>query len=58
VEDTFSLGRLGTTDGRANSISDCFNFSGKPRRFVKIKTAHSELYFLRQPPSNQPVDTE
>jgi phospholipase C len=58
VEDTFALGRLGTTDGRANSISDCFNFSGKPRRFVKIKTAHSEQYFLHQPPSNQPVDTE
>jgi phospholipase C len=36
VEDNWSLGRLGTTDTRANSMDDIFNFSQKPRKFTAI----------------------
>ena len=36
VEDNWSLGRLGTTDTRANSMGDMFSFSQKPRKFTTI----------------------
>jgi phospholipase C len=36
VEDTWSLGRLGTTDTRAASMSDVFDFTQKPRKFTQI----------------------
>ncbi len=61
VEDTYSLGNLGTTDVRANSISDSFNFNQPPHRFTPIKLLnanHDRRYFLRRPPSNEPVDTQ
>ncbi|HEX3457439.1 MAG TPA: hypothetical protein VHR97_05740, partial [Candidatus Baltobacteraceae bacterium] len=58
VEDTFGLGRLGTTDARATSIQDCFDFSQQPRTFKKIRSKYSRRYFERQPPSYQPVDSE
>lgn len=58
VEYTFDLGNLGTTDVRANSISDVFNFKQAPRKFVKIQAKYSRNFFLHQPPSNQPVDTQ
>lgn len=58
VEDTFGLGRLDTTDVRANSIADCFDFSQAPRPFRHIAAKYSRRYFERQPPSYQPVDSE
>ncbi len=61
VEDTYSLGNLGTTDVRANSISDSFNFNQPPHRFKPIKLLnanHDRRFFLHRPPSNEPVDTE
>jgi phospholipase C len=61
IEETYSLGNLGTTDVRANSISDSFNFTQRPHRFRPIKLLnnnHNRSYFLRRPPSNRPVDTE
>jgi phospholipase C len=60
IEQTYSLGSLGTTDVRANSISDAFNFNQSPRAFRPIRLVnplHDGAYFLRRPPSNQPVDT-
>ena len=57
VEDSFNLGRLGTTDVRANSIGDAFDFSQKPRRFKKINAKYSKTFFERQPPSGRVVDT-
>ncbi len=36
VEDTWNLGRLGTTDTRAASIDDTFDFTQKPRKFSSI----------------------
>jgi len=35
-EDTWNLGRLGTTDTRAASIDDTFDFNQKPRKFSSI----------------------
>ena len=36
VEDLWSMHRLGTSDVRAASMDDVFDFSAKPRKFVKI----------------------
>lgn len=37
VEQTYGLGSLNSTDARANSVSDMFNFSQRPRAFVRIE---------------------
>jgi hypothetical protein len=66
VEDTFGLGRLGTTDETTNSLGpeygsqggDMFDFNQSPRPFQVISTKYSGSYFLHRPPSNKPVDTE
>lgn len=36
VEDTWSLGRLGTTDTRATSIANAFDFTQQPRKFQQV----------------------
>jgi phospholipase C len=36
VEETFNLGSLNTTDARANSLDDSFNFGAPKRKFVRI----------------------
>jgi phospholipase C len=66
AEDTFGLGRLGTTDSTSNSIGpesgsyggDMFNFNQTPRKFAPISTKYSKWYFLHRKPSGLPVDTE
>jgi phospholipase C len=58
VEDTFGLGRLGTTDVRCKSIGEIFDFTQTPRSFQKIPSSYSRSYFLHRPPSGLPVDTE
>ncbi len=58
VEDVWGLGRLGTTDIRANSLVDCFDFNVPPHAFVPIAAKYSRSYFLHRPPSYLPVDTE
>ncbi|MGC2405901.1 MAG: alkaline phosphatase family protein [Candidatus Cybelea sp.] len=58
IENVWGLGSLGTTDQRANSIVDCFDFTQPPRSFTKIKSTYSRSYFLHQPYSYQPVDSE
>jgi phospholipase C len=57
VEDTFWLGRLGTTDIRATSIGDVFDFKKKARAFSVIPAEYSKSFFEHQRPSNAPVDT-
>ncbi|MGB8908652.1 MAG: alkaline phosphatase family protein [Candidatus Cybelea sp.] len=57
VEDVWNLGRLGTTDQRANSIDDMFNFDQAPRKFSQIDAKYPKSFFERQKPSNVPVDT-
>ncbi len=58
VEETFALGSLGTTDARATSIGDSFDFNQSPRPFTPIPASYSRAYFERQPPSYKPVDTQ
>ncbi len=58
AEQTLGLGSLGTTDVRAKSIGDVFNFTKPARSFESIPTQRSCDYFLHRPPSNMPVDTE
>ena len=56
VEDNWNLGRLGTTDVRANSIDDAFDIQKPPRPFSTIGAKYSRAFFLRQRPSNHPLD--
>jgi len=58
VEEVFNLPSLGTTDARADDLSDCFDFSQRPRAFVPIRTQHGPAYFLQQPPSDEPADDD
>ncbi len=58
IERTWGLGSLGTTDARAKSIVDSFDFAQKPRAFVQIPTNYSRAFFEYQRPSRLPVDTE
>jgi phospholipase C len=58
IENNWQLGRLGTTDVRANSIGDCFDFTQSPRTFVPIRTKYSRSYFEKRPPSGLPLDDE
>jgi phospholipase C len=57
IEDTFNLGRLGTTDGTTNSMSDMFNFYQYPRSYSTITSKYSRAYFLHRRPTKTPVDT-
>jgi phospholipase C len=47
VEQTFGTASLGSTDVRANSIVDSFDFSQKPAAFVPLATQYPASYFLR-----------
>ena len=58
VEDNWRLGRLGTSDSRAKSIIDCFDYSQPPIKFRKIPSQHSEEYFIHLKPSGLPADTD
>ncbi len=58
TEQAFNLGSLGTTDVRADDLSDCFDFSKPPRKFVPIPAPRGADYFLRQPASAQDPDDD
>jgi phospholipase C len=58
IEDNWNLGRLGTTDVRATSMVDVFNFNQQPRKFATVNAKYSLSYFESQPPSNVPPDDE
>ncbi|MGA8532875.1 MAG: alkaline phosphatase family protein [Candidatus Tumulicola sp.] len=58
VEDNWGLKRIGTTDVRATSIGNVFDFNGPPRKFSPIPAALPRSYFEHHRPSYQPVDTE
>ena len=48
----------GYTDGRAASLDDAFDFTQQPRQFTPISSKYPMSDFRREPPSNEPVDTE
>jgi phospholipase C len=58
VEETFGLGSLGTTDVRADDLSDFFNFKQRPRAFVPIHAPVGPLYFINKPPKDQIPDSD
>jgi phospholipase C len=58
VEDNFNLGRLGTTDGSSNSISDMLDYNQSPRQFQTIGSKYSRSFFLHRKPSRLPVDEQ
>ncbi|MBV9718114.1 MAG: hypothetical protein JOZ77_02260 [Candidatus Eremiobacteraeota bacterium] len=58
IEDIWGLPRLAASDQRANSpAADCFDFTKPPRKFVMIPSAHGKDFFLDQPSSHRPPDT-
>jgi phospholipase C len=58
VEQNWHLGSLGTTDGRAISIRDVFDYKQKPRAFKPIASRYGEAYFERLPSTPQHGDPE
>jgi phospholipase C len=58
IEDTWGLGSLGTSDAHDTSLGNAFDFKMKPRKFKTIQANYSQEFFLRQPPSDLPPDTE
>jgi phospholipase C len=58
VEQTFNLGSMGTTDVRATSIADMFNFTQKPRAFVKVPAPAPDTFCTSDRRLHEPVDRE
>ncbi|MBV8531118.1 MAG: hypothetical protein JO104_07350 [Candidatus Eremiobacteraeota bacterium] len=58
IENLYGLGSLKTTDKRATSISDCFDFTQRPRSFIAVPAKYSRAFFEHERPSYKPVDTE
>lgn len=58
IEDNWGLQTLGRSDERATSIGNAFDFSMQPRSFVKLDAKYSRSFFLHQPMSDEPPDTE
>ncbi len=56
TEETFGLPTLGTTDERADDLSDCFDFGSPKHAFKPIRAKFSARYFLRQSATLQPPD--
>ncbi|MBV9699301.1 MAG: hypothetical protein JO078_04165 [Candidatus Eremiobacteraeota bacterium] len=63
IEKVYGLGSIGPpsqgyTDQRAASLGAAFDFRQQPRRFSAIPSKYPLSYFLHEPPSNEPVDTQ
>jgi phospholipase C len=58
IEQIYGLPTMGNSDQRSNGMLDAFDFTQTPRPFVPIAAQYSTDYFIRQPISGQPVDTE
>ncbi|MBV8374295.1 MAG: hypothetical protein JO302_02190, partial [Candidatus Eremiobacteraeota bacterium] len=58
IEETFGLGSLGTTDVRAHSLADSFNFGQAPRAFVPIATKYPASFFISQPQARTAPDND
>jgi phospholipase C len=63
IEQVYGTGSIGPasqgyTDRRARSLDAAFDFTQPARRFTPIASKYPLSYFLHEPPSNEPVDTE
>ncbi len=56
IEQIFGLETTGTTDRRAASMLDAFDFKQSPRPFKQIQADYPENYFLNEKPSNLILD--
>jgi phospholipase C len=59
VENNWKLGSLrslGTTDKRAASLIDCFNYKQQPIQFQPISSEQNKEFFMREKPSGPPDD--
>jgi len=56
AEETFGFPSLGTTDARADDLSDCFDFTQSPRPFTQIQVTIPKSAFVHAPPDNRPPD--
>jgi phospholipase C len=53
-----AFGSTYAVDGRATSISDCFNYKQRPIAFTSIQARYPTSFFLQKPPSMLPVDDQ
>ena len=58
IEQNWNLGTLGTSDARANSLIDSFDYLQTPRTFTPIPSSLSKEYFIRRKPSYMPIDDD
>jgi phospholipase C len=58
IEQNFNLGSLNTTDTRATSIANIFNYAQSPRVFATIPSRYSKAYFLKHANAPQHGDPE
>jgi phospholipase C len=58
VEENWRLDSIGSTDVRATSIGDMFDFTQHPRAFEPIPAKYSRAYFEKQRPSGRDLDDE
>jgi len=58
MEETLSLPSLGTTDVRADDLSDFFDYTQTPSLFTPFAQRVPTTWFLHQPRSNKPLDNE
>lgn len=56
TEEALHLGSMGTTDGRADDLSDCFQFGKPDYKFVQIRSKYGKQYFLHQTSLGLPDD--
>lgn len=56
IEQVWGLKSLGTSDVRANSIVDAFDFSQPARPFIPIASPYTKSFFKNMKPSGLPVD--
>jgi phospholipase C len=57
VEKNWGLGSLGYADSRADDLSDCFNYSQAPTKFVMIEGEMTTAELMHGP-SNMPADDD
>ena len=58
TEQNFGLSSLGLIDSRADNLSDCFDFSQNPTPFVPVPTSLGPSFFIHQPRSFEPPDSD
>ncbi|GAC1390274.1 MAG: alkaline phosphatase family protein [Vulcanimicrobiaceae bacterium] len=56
IETTYGLGSLGTTDIRADDLSDSFDFTQTPPPYTSVSVRVDVNFFVNLPPDTTPID--